>query len=265
MINVNGNEAEVNLDAPQLTARLETLIGHALHGQRARWRGGGVTLSDSAVRDDYVHVTANLEGSQKLTPWGGTVWVDVDVDFDLFLAVRQRNVGDDVTLNVDPRNIDTSFSPLLTWAGRIFDLLPCGPIASTVTGDGIPGCFAAIERAMDRGVQAGLSGVGVNATIPGSPQCCESLELVIGHDGAVTLVLGLVAEEDDPPTASSDLPAGTVVDKAKAQVSSEPVPGGGRLSPTRPESVEPILPGRVDHGKLNPGGRVDQGAKIRSR
>ena len=243
----DGNDiAEIRLDAEQLTSRLETLIGHGLHGQDARWRADGVTLSPSTFRNDYVHVKARLEGSRTLTPFGGTVWVDVDVDFDLFFAVSQTEVGGDIRLTVDPRNVNASFSPWVTWAGRIFDLLPCGPVASTVTGDAIPGCFAAIERAMQRGIQGGLSGVGLNTTIPGSSQCCSYLEIDVDQNGGVTLVLGLVSDTSDDggdgPATDLDRPA-TIDPRAEAQTAPQPPPGVSLPAPANTRSNDPTFSG----------------------
>ena len=242
-VDPDGNDtAEIRLAAGELTSRLQSLIGHGLHGQDARWRADGVTLSGSTFRNDYVHVKARLEGSKTLTPFGGTVWVDVDVDFDLFFVLSQTEVGGDIRLTVDPRNVDASFSPWVTWAGRVFDVLPCGPVASTVTGDAIPGCFAAIEGAVQRGIQRGLAGVGVNTTIPGSLRCCSYFEIDVDQNGGVKLILGLVSDDGDGPAAEFDGPAqdfdrpATVGPTDDTKISPQPPPrvSPRAATPTRP-------------------------------
>lgn len=244
-VDPDGNDTtQKRFEARELTSRLETLIGHGLHGQDARWRADGVTLSPSTFRNDFVHVKARLEGSKTLTPFGGTVWVDVDVDFDLFFAVSQTAVAEDIRLTVDPRNVDASFSPWVTWAGRIFDLLPCGPVASTITGDAIPGCFAAIESGMQRGIQAGLAGVGVNTTLPGNSRCCSYFDIDVERSGGVTLVLGLVPDTSDDggirPATDLDRPA-TGGPRAEVQTFPQPAPGLSSPAPTHTRPNEPIL------------------------
>lgn len=197
------DEVQVTVPPRELESRLEGLVGHALHDRNARWRSDGVTVTRSPARDDQLHVKAALVGTWT-TPFGGTVEVaDVDIDVDLFVAMTQAAPGDDLRLHVEPRNIRASLPEWLTWAGRIFDLLPCGPIASTVTGDGIPGCFDAIERSLQRQIQNGVGKARVDAAIPGDERCCRFIDVAILEQGGVQVTVGFLTEP-----ATSQVPVG---------------------------------------------------------
>lgn len=219
----------VTIPASQLKARLDGLIGHALHDQDARWRGDGVTVARSAVRSDYLHVSVPLTATWE-TPFGGKVdLAELDVDFDLFPSMNQPQPGQDIRLNIEPRNVRASLPDWLTWAGRIFDLLPCGPVVSAVKDKGIPGCFAAIERSLQRQIQSGIGAARVNTTLDGGDDCCRSLDIEIFDDGDVLLTVGFVLPPtslEAPPGQSSQPATNSTTAIATSPPPPDPVPTG---------------------------------------
>ena len=244
----DGKEVRIRIDARELESRLESLIGHAIHGEDARWRGDGVVLSRSPIRGDQVHVKTRLEETWTPTRAG----LDVDVDFDLFFAVSQDEPGSEIRLTVEPRNLDASLSRWVTWAGRVFDALPqpCGAIFSTVTGDGIPSCFAAVERSLQRQIQSGVGGVGLSTTISGDPSCCTFLRVEVDQSGGVTMIGGL--DLSGTSAGGLDAPAGQV-DRPATTALTSPAEARPERDATRsaPATTTMVVPPRT--GRLGPG------------
>lgn len=231
------DQVQVTLPARELESRLEGLVGHALRDRDARWHSDGVTVTRSSVREDHLHVTAALTKTWT-TPFGGTIDVaDVDIDLDLFLSLTQTAPGDDLRLHIEPRNIRVSLPDWLTWAGRIFDLLPCGPVASVVTGDGIPGCFDAIKRSVERLVQNGVGRARVDAGIPGDERCCRSIDVEVLASGGVQITVGFLTA----PASSQALGAQEPAPVATSSIAGSAAGDGGASAPTTTVTPSPSL------------------------
>ena len=125
-----------------LETMVEGYLGDQIHGTKLSWgniSGPPVEISRiGPTTDDAIHVDVDLQGDG-LGPDFIDDDVEVDVDFDL-----RATAGAENTLDLAIENLEATADH--NWFADFLDfLVPCGPIASNVAGQGIPFCLQAYE------------------------------------------------------------------------------------------------------------------------
>jgi len=127
----------------ELEARIEAMVGHAIHGTDAYWghlygRGVEATMYNNAVANVDLDLAADVFASDP----------EVDINFDLVAGTHQSADGN---WHLDLTTANVSAEVDLAWWEDLLDLLPCGPVVSVIDGSAIPFCLAYLaEKAADQ-------------------------------------------------------------------------------------------------------------------
>jgi PLAT/LH2 domain-containing protein len=131
----------------ELEQRIEGFVGHSIHGTDAYWGElHGRAVEATRRIDRIVDVDLDLAGDVP-------VLADPEVDVDFQLAVTAQVVNGRANVDVTMQNlrVQVDFS---WWQDLLDTLVPCGPVASAVTGDGVPFCLRALADLVEDRVGA---------------------------------------------------------------------------------------------------------------
>jgi hypothetical protein len=139
--------ARMVIPRAELEQRIKGFVGHSIHGTDAYWGElHGPAVEATRRIDRIVDVDLDLAGDVP-------VLADPEVDVDFQLAVTAQVVNGRANVDVTMQNlrVQVDFS---WWQDLLDTLVPCGPVASAVTGDGVPFCLRALADLVEDRVGA---------------------------------------------------------------------------------------------------------------
>jgi hypothetical protein len=141
--------ALMTITRDELEQRVESMVGHAIHGTDAYWGhlyGRGVEVTK--YNDNRADVDLDLAADVFLSD------PEVDVNFQ-FVAGTHKEANGEWKLDLSIENVVADVD--LAWWEDILDVvIPCGPIASVIADEGIPFCLQHLADGAASEIAAGI-------------------------------------------------------------------------------------------------------------
>ncbi|MGE3182914.1 MAG: fibronectin type III domain-containing protein, partial [Phycisphaerae bacterium] len=181
----------------ELESRVESMIGHMIHDQDVYWgdRDGRAYVEASMKDASTMHMTLDLKADANNLPDP-----EVDISFDLAIAVGCDSATDQVVLAVTTENFNANVS--LGILGSIIDIFTPIPVGLGLPCEG--GLMSCLERYIERQIESRFEPISIN--ISADAPICElgfepTVEVVQGGD----IVLGFRQPSGVPMVFNGDL------------------------------------------------------------
>lgn len=210
--------ARVGLDLsayPQVTAtlrvpqaetesRIESMIGHLIHGTEAHWGdqyGPRYVEATNIGFSNKVGVDLDLEASVDY-------WFDpeLDIDFDLRYGARCSADHTQAIVDVTTENLHASVD--FDWFAELFSfILPCGPIVTVIEDQPIPDCISALEDYIGGRIESSFKPI-VQSQAQALPAgfTCQSGSVAVDANANVDLIFQIQAPPPTPPPPPTTSP-----------------------------------------------------------
>ena len=181
--------ATVTMPQAELESRIESMVGNLIHGTGAYWEPSGPAVEVSQSQPDILAVDLDLAASAELF---GADWLMDDATLDVKFKIRftavQSERGEPVNLEVETFDVEADADT--NWLNEfVFDILPCGPIATAITDEVVVGCATKFEDIAEDATASAIAGIHQQFDIPSHELCCDSVTVAVTETGDVEITV----------------------------------------------------------------------------